>query len=228
MQRYLTNFTRCGPSTALAGSWATTATFCDASVKRRQRKIHVVCNAHKIRMHMNQNAESKPLAQGVRVTLIIILVLTLLGLLLRFASPNFNVLNEIPSIIMRLLFLSPIVWLLLRPSKIAYQAVLAIITISFLMNIYAVITEPSAFVFAPFIIQFILAAYLYTSYKNAFNPVSNTSAKRIYAMARDADFKKDYSDARRLYNEVVTTAPGTLEAELSTEALKFLPPAETL
>jgi len=177
---------------------------------------------------MNQKTESKPLAQGVRVTLIIILVLTLLGLLLRFASPNFNALNEIPGIIVRLLFLSPIVWLLLKPSKVAYQAVLAVITISFLMNIYTVVMEPSAFVFAPFIIQFILAAYLYTSYKNAFNPVSNTSAKRIYTMARDADFKKDYSDARRLYNEVITIAPGTLEAELSTEALKFLPPADTL
>ena len=94
------------------------------------------------------------------------------------------------------------------------------------MNIYAVVMEPSAFVVAPFIIQFILAGYLYTAYKNAFSTVSNTSAKRIYAMARDADFKKDYLDARRLYNEVLTVAPGTLEAELSVEALKFLPHAE--
>jgi hypothetical protein len=175
---------------------------------------------------MNQTTEIKPVAKGVRVTLIIIFVLSLLSILLRFASPNFNALNEIPSIIFRLLFLSPVVWLLLKPSKIAYQAVLAVITISFLMNIYVVVMEPSAFVVAPFIIQFILAGYLYTAYKNAISTVSNTSAKRIYAMARDADFKKDYLDARRLYNEVLTVAPGTLEAELSVEALKFLPPAE--
>ena len=172
---------------------------------------------------MNQISEKNSLAPGVRITLSIILASSAFSFLLRFLSENFNAQNEVPAIFLQLIFLSPVAWLLIKPAKVIYQAVLAVVAVSFTVNIYKILTSSSTPNFAPVIINLILAAYLYTSYKKTYNAPLNASAKRIYDMARDADFKKDYADARRLYHEVISTSPGSLEAELSAEALKFLP-----
>ncbi len=181
-------------------------------------------SSHTRRIFMQESTEVKILAGGPRAAVISILTLGLLGIFLRFASSNFNPQNEIPEIMFRIILLAPFAWLLLKPSKIAYQGVLAVFGVNLLISLIITIQAPTPIIIVPLIMQTVLGIYLFSSYAQAFSTKSKNTVKRIYAQAREAESKKQYLEAKNLYAQVVTEYPGTLEAELAAECLQHLPP----
>lgn len=171
-------------------------------------------------------AERKELPTGVRVISIIVIVLTLLGILLRLVSSSFSPLHEIPEILFQLLLIAPFAWLLRKRSKISYQVVLAVIVLNLAFSIINVVRYPGLMTAYPLVMQSILGLYLFNAYSRTFNPGSKSSARHLFDRARSAEIKKNYAEAQSLYRQILATCPGTLEAELSAEALQYLPASD--